>query len=612
VAAWTVEMLAFLPKFKGEPKAFWSIFIKGVSLLYKARRGFIMVKETDSAVWTRAGVWPLDDNIDDRTSALLIRAQEMSAIAHDQGYFAAELLGSLSGKKSGVMVAMRLEIDHTQSPSVVVLLLDNQSNEAMSDLEIYFKLVSQIPAIYQRNRFLQQAENDVVHLSNAMDMMLILNEQERYMGAAMGVCNELAARFDCVRVTIGWLEGGYVKVQAISHTEKFDDKMSVVQSLEMVMEEAFDQDEEILWPEPEKSDALARDHCLYSREQAVPFLLSIPLRLGSTSTGVIVCERVEVPFSQSQVRGLRVISDIVTRRLADLKLHDRWFGARWIARAKDQLGNFFKIQQTGAKLLGSLIFLFLVYAAVGTWVYRVEGPFILKSDDLVYLPAPFDGYIDEVNVHVGDVIKYGQLLLKMDNTELLLDRFSINSDISRYSREIEKARAQNSLADMRIAQAQRDQSLTTFKRIAYRLSNASIYAPFNGVVVEDGDLKQKRGASVRKGDILFKVSVLDKMYVQIDIKERDIHEIALGQVGKISFVSRPNEQFPFRIKSIEPVATPKEEGNVFRLRGETTMDDFAWWRPGMTGLARIDMGKRNIMWILSHRTVDFIRLWLWW
>jgi hypothetical protein len=38
----------------------------------------------------------------------------------------------------------------------------------------------------------------------------------------------------------------------------------------------------------------------------------------------------------------------------------------------------------------------------------------------------------------------------------------------------------------------------------------------------------------------------------------------------------------------------------------------AWWRPGMTGLARIDVGDKNIFWILTHRLVDNLRLLLWW
>jgi len=36
-----------------------------------------------------------------------------------------------------------------------------------------------------------------------------------------------------------------------------------------------------------------------------------------------------------------------------------------------------------------------------------------------------------------------------------------------------------------------------------------------------------------------------------------------------------------------------------------------WWRPGMTGLCKLSTEKRTLFWILTHRTVDFLRMKLW-
>jgi hypothetical protein len=32
----------------------------------------------------------------------------------------------------------------------------------------------------------------------------------------------------------------------------------------------------------------------------------------------------------------------------------------------------------------------------------------------------------------------------------------------------------------------------------------------------------------------------------------------------------------------------------------------------MTGLCKLSVEKRSLLWILTHRTVDFLRLKLWW
>jgi hypothetical protein len=35
------------------------------------------------------------------------------------------------------------------------------------------------------------------------------------------------------------------------------------------------------------------------------------------------------------------------------------------------------------------------------------------------------------------------------------------------------------------------------------------------------------------------------------------------------------------------------------------------WRPGMAGEARVDVKHRPLIWIWTHRLIDFLRLKLW-
>ena len=37
-----------------------------------------------------------------------------------------------------------------------------------------------------------------------------------------------------------------------------------------------------------------------------------------------------------------------------------------------------------------------------------------------------------------------------------------------------------------------------------------------------------------------------------------------------------------------------------------------WWRPGMSGVCKIVAGRRSLLWVLAHHTVETLRLWLWW
>ena len=102
--------------------------------------------------------------------------------------------------------------------------------------------------LYRRQRLFEQARENVSHFAEALDIMVLLNAHERFLMVAMTLVNEVAVRYKCDRVSLGWLEGPYVRAQAISNMDRFEKKMAVVQRLEAVMEESFDQDEEIVWP----------------------------------------------------------------------------------------------------------------------------------------------------------------------------------------------------------------------------------------------------------------------------------------------------------------------------------------------------------------------------
>jgi hypothetical protein len=36
-----------------------------------------------------------------------------------------------------------------------------------------------------------------------------------------------------------------------------------------------------------------------------------------------------------------------------------------------------------------------------------------------------------------------------------------------------------------------------------------------------------------------------------------------------------------------------------------------WWRPGMTGVAKISVGWRPLAWVATRRLIDYLRIKLW-
>jgi biotin carboxyl carrier protein len=606
-----IEVLERTRRFEGPPNEFWPAFMEGAVRLAGATFGLLMVRGKGGEPWKSLSIFPSQRLSTAGAKDLRDRMEGIADLCTERGSAWEEGGKKASGKKDGVMLGVRLSLEEGELVGVSVFYFENGSPSQLEEIATRLKLVADIPAAYQMGRIARQAKSDVVHFAEALDLLVLLNAEKRYLAAAMTFCNELASRYRSDRVSLGWLKGAYVRLQAISHMERFEKKMDVVQSLEAAMEEAFDQDEEILWPRPEENLAVVRAHEAFSREQGSQYMVSLPVRVDDQPAGVLSCERSSEPFSEEEVRGLRVLCDQSARRLADLKRHDRWFGARVAISIKESLGKLLGVEHTFAKLLGLFVCAALTFLIFGQWSYRVEAPFMLKTDDLAFLPAPFDGYIDQVHVKVGDVVNVMDPLLTLDTRELLLEESTAIANQNRYAREAEKARARNALADMKVAEALEEQATARLKMVRYHIDRAQVKAPFAGIVVE-GDLKELQGAPVRKGDVLFKVARIEKMYAELKVDERDVHEVSQGASGEIAFVSRPDLKFPILVERVDPVATAEEKGNVFLVRCLFPEARATWWRPGMSGVAKIDAGKRNILWILTHRTIDFLRMWLWW
>ena len=142
-----------------------------------------------------------------------------------------------------------------------------------------------------------------------------------------------------------------------------------------------------------------------------------------------------------------------------------------------------------------------------------------------------------------------------------------------------------------------------------QLARTKLVAPIDGLVVS-GDLSQSLGSPIERGDVLFEVAPLESYRVVLKTDERDIVFITTGQKGSLTLAGLPNTQISLTVEKITPVTIAEEGRNYFRI--EALMDlQSDLLRPGMGGIAKIEVGRRKLIWIWSRRLVDWFSLWTW-
>jgi multidrug efflux pump subunit AcrA (membrane-fusion protein) len=467
---------------------------------------------------------------------------------------------------------------------------------------------------YQSRRREQRTGEQVLGLSEVMDLGVSLGEISGFQDAALLVCHKLAAMLGAARVSVGWMEGGALQLKATSHGGRINTDTQEAEELVRVMEEAADQNNEVAHPGIPGSHAITRAHKGFSEKRQGAVVLSVPVRdaVSHEAQGVLLLERAteDGAWTEAELERLRLAADLVAPRLADLHRHSGWLGKRLWRDLRRRAAGLLGTEHTGWKLAVLVLLLSLVVLALIRVEHKVRAPFLLKTDAAALTAAPFAGYIDEVRYHLGDLVKKDQVLLTLDRRELLLEEANAIAGRDKNDREARAYEAQGKLAEALMAKSAQRQDEAKLAIIRHRLAMTEIRAPFDGIVVE-GDLRERLSSPVQVGERLLKIVQLQDLLGHLQIDERDIGYLARGQSGELAFASRPGDKFGVNIERFEPVAEVRQEGNVFMMRVKVLGEPQDWWRPGMSGVCKLNTGKRSLLWILTHRTVETIRMWLW-
>ncbi|MGE0222145.1 MAG: HlyD family efflux transporter periplasmic adaptor subunit [Acetobacteraceae bacterium] len=461
-----------------------------------------------------------------------------------------------------------------------------------------------------RKRALEERQRRLDQVSLAMDLVATAAQERRFAPAALAVANEIAGRLQCDRVSIGMEHDGDIEVKAISHTATFNTKMSLVRRIADAMDEVLDLDATIVWPPPRESDSGAIAHAELARDFKDVAIASVPLMRDGHTVGVLTLERsAGEPFDDDTVDLTATIAGLLAPILELKRENERGFWRRGRETLSDWMQALFGPRHPGVKLIAAVTLALVIFFSFATSQYRVSARTVVEGAVQRAAVAPFDGHIVQSDVRAGDTVRAGQVLCRLDDRDLRLEQTRLASEREQLLRRQRQALASQDRPNMVVIAAQIAQTEAQLALVSDKLARATLLAPFDGVVVS-GDLTQLLGAPVEQGKILFQIAPLDSYRVILQIDERDIDYVAVGQGGNLTLSGLPSEPLAFEVQQITPVSVSEEGHNYFRVEANlTTPSDRL--RPGMQGVGKIAIGERNLFWIWTHGLTDWFRWWIW-
>lgn len=550
---------------------------------------------------TQLGAWPEARPAQDDFQAVAILAlQQKRAVLREAG----------RGGRTIRLIAHPVDVDGTVVAVSVVALAAGRGETAEPPVRQVRELQWSISWLRDHFRARDdkalRAERDSSRAT--LDLLATVIDRCDFRSAALAAVTEMALRFSCIRVSLGFVRFGSARVAAISHTSSFSRRIRLVQQLGKAMDEAIDQRAILRYPAPPEDVVFTHAHAELAAEQRHGHVLTVPLLVVDRFEGAICFER-DQPFDEATVRLLGTVSAALGPVLAEKRRNDRWLIVKVWESLVEQIKRLVGPGHVARKLIVAGLVALVAVLSFWTDTYRVVAEAQIEPAERRAVVSAYDGYVQTATARAGDVVKAGDELASLEDRELSLERLRWVTERQQRQLEYDRALAAREPANVNIVKSQIDQADAQIKLIDEQIARTRLVAPFDGLVVS-GDLSQRVGAAVSRGETLFELSPLSGFRVVLVVDERDIASLSDGQPGEVVFASMPDQPVALKIERITPVAVEKTDGNGFRVEA-TVEGDVTRLRPGMTGVARIGTVREPVIAIWTRPLLDWLGL-MWW
>ena len=222
------------------------------------------------------------------------------------------------------------------------------------------------------------------------------------------------------------------------------------------------------------------------------------------------------------------------------------------------------------------------------------NPDISRAVPVISLAA---GRVVEIDARLGDTVKKGQLLLKVQSADIssaFSDYQSAVADENLANTQLERAkllynRGAISQNDLQIAQNTEDKAKVAVANTAEKLrvlghptldrpltGIVEIRAPISGIIT-DQQVTNAAGVQGLASPNPFTISDLSSVWILCDVYENDLANVRVGEKADVRLNAYPNEVFTGVIDNVGPILDPNIRAAKVRLE----MRNPGLMRPGM-------------------------------
>lgn len=218
----------------------------------------------------------------------------------------------------------------------------------------------------------------------------------------------------------------------------------------------------------------------------------------------------------------------------------------------------------------------------------------MEPFNVVHMAPTTPGRIEKINVEMGDRVKAGKELVRMNDAQLIQAEIQLNNLKTEYNR-LDTLNKLGSVASQQYDQLKAQYDVAK-ENVDYLRKNTVLDAPFNGIIsgkyFEAGEMYSGSPvATIGKAAILSIIQV-EKLKAIVSVSERYLTSITNGMEVNLLYDVYPDEVFNGKIIRISPTINTQSRSFTIEISVNNPGEKL---RPGMFGRVTIPLEKTEVM-----------------
>lgn len=215
--------------------------------------------------------------------------------------------------------------------------------------------------------------------------------------------------------------------------------------------------------------------------------------------------------------------------------------------------------------------------------------------ETVQVVVQVEGFVEEVLVEVGDIVRAGDLLVSLaqDDLERAVEQARINlaaAELRHQGLLISADKTEMELEKLKVEEAELD-----WEKAADDLAGAQLLATIDGSVLS---VDVAEGIRVSSGTVVATLADLSRLELTVQVAEVDIPKIKNGQAVEVAIDAFPEETFAGVVSHIAPFSETQRGVVSYPVTIRLTADSLDSVLPGMTAVATFQSEAASERWLV--------------